>query len=182
VKCTPGRWSIKESTSQRVGWRRSRRQGVLTKHIWKGIPVVLIVLATSMMGGAAEPTKDDGIKWSADLKTAWELASEQQRPLLVFITMDGCPFCQKMKQTTLRDKAVQGDLKSRFVTVALNVKDEPEFIKILHIRTFPSTVVIQPNGDVVESITGYQTPKQLRDKLSSSTRQAALDNNSRKTR
>jgi thioredoxin-related protein len=134
----------------------------------------MILLAVSMMSGAAEPVKDDGIKWSGDLKTAWEVASDQQRPLLVFVTMDGCSHCQRMKQTTLRDKAVQGDLKSGFVLVALNVKDEPEFIKILRIQTFPAMVVIQPNGDVVESISGYQTPKQLREKLSSTTRQASL--------
>jgi hypothetical protein len=41
------------------------------------------------------------------------------------------------------------------------------------VRTFPTLVVIQPNGDVVESISGYQTPKQLREKLAPIVRQAA---------
>lgn len=155
---------------------------MLTRHIWRGFPVALIVLAATIVSGAAEPAKDNGLKWSSDLNTAWQVASEQQRPLLVFITMDGCAYCQKMKQTTLRDKAVQGDLKSGFVPVALNVKDEPEFIKLLRIHTFPTMVIIQPNGDVLESISGYQTPKQLRDKLSSTTRQASHEKNSRKVR
>ncbi|MHB8972848.1 MAG: thioredoxin family protein [Pirellulaceae bacterium] len=150
---------------------------MLTRQIWQGFWVGVILLACSVPSGAAEPAKDDGVKWSGDLKTAWEVASDRQRPLLVFVTMDGCAYCQKMKQTTLRDKAVQHDLKSGFVLVAVNVKDEPDFIKILQIRTFPAMVVIQPNGDVVESISGYQTPKQLRDKLSSTTRQASREKN-----
>jgi thioredoxin-related protein len=155
---------------------------VSNRQIWKGFPVVVIVLVSTVLCGATEPAKDDGFKWSGDLKAAWEVASEQQRPLLVFVTMDGCPHCQKMKQTTLRDKSVQRDLKSRFVTVALNLKDEPDFIGILRIRTFPAMVVIQPNGDVLESISGYQTPKQLREKLLSTARQASLDKKSPKVR
>ncbi|MHB0959916.1 MAG: thioredoxin family protein [Pirellulaceae bacterium] len=155
---------------------------MLIRNVWKGCPVILAVLACAIISHAAEPAKEGGIKWSGDLKVAWEAASEQQRPLLVFVTTDGCIHCQKMKQTTLRDRAVQGDLKSRYVTVALNVKDEPEFIKILRIRTFPTMVVIQPNGDVLESISGYQTPKQLRDKLSSTARHASRETNSRKVR
>ncbi len=155
---------------------------MFTRHTWKGFPVVVIVLVSTLLCGAAEPAKDDGFKWSGDLKAAWEVASEQQRPLLVFVTMDGCPHCQKMKQTTLRDKSVQRDLKSRFVTVALNLKDEPDFIGVLRIRTFPAMVVVQPNGDVLESISGYQTPRQLREKLLSTARQASLEKKSPKVR
>lgn len=143
---------------------------------WRGFPVVVIVLASTITLSANEPAKTNtGLKWTGDLATAWETAREKQRPLLLFVTMDGCAHCQKMKQTTLHDKEVQSDLQARFVPVALNVKDEPELVKTLRLRLFPVMVVIQPNGDVLESISGYQTPKQLRDKLSSTLRQASRE-------
>ncbi len=78
-----------------------------------------------------------------------------------------------MKQTTLKDAAIQSELKRRFIPVALNVKDAPEFIQTLRVRSFPTLLVIDPNGDVVESISGYQTPKQLRDKLAPTAREVA---------
>jgi thioredoxin-related protein len=131
---------------------------------------------------AAEAPKSAGQPWHSDLKSAWETASEQQRPLLVFLTTDGCAYCQKMKQTTLRDKGVQVDVSTRFIPVVLNAKDEPDLVKLLKIRVYPSVVVIEPSGDVVESISGYQTAKQLRDKLAPKTRQAAREKPSRTVR
>ena len=62
-----------------------------------------------------------------------------------------------MKQTTFRDKDVQRDIESWFVAVSLNVKDDPAFVKTLGIKIFPATVIIQPNGDVVESLRGYDS-------------------------
>jgi thioredoxin-related protein len=147
---------------------------VLGTQFWRGIPVTVIMLASTIAVSAKEPAKAGaGLKWTNDLAIAWQAAREQQRPLLLFVTMEGCVHCQKMKQTTLRDEDVQSDLRTRFIPVALNAKDEPELVKVLRLRLFPAMVVIQPDGDVLESINGYQTPKQLRERLSSTVRQAA---------
>jgi thioredoxin-related protein len=132
---------------------------------------------------AADPVRASGeVAWSGSLVSAWRTAREQQRPLFVFVTMDSCAHCQKMKQVTFKDTQIQGELKARFVPVTLNVEDEPDFVKILRVRSFPTLVVIQPNGDVVESISGYQTPKQLREKLSVAVRQASHEKAGRSAR
>lgn len=142
----------------------------------RGVPGVLVIclLAATAMGQGVEETRaKGGLQWEPDLKTAWRAAREQQRPLLLFLTMDNCSHCQKMKQTTLQDKGVQTDIDSRFVAVTLNVKDEPDFVKKLGVSAMPTTVIIQPNGDVVESMRGYLSAKQFREKLLSTARQAA---------
>jgi thioredoxin-related protein len=141
--------------------------------------ILLCVLVAAAMGQGVDETRTKGgLQWEPDLKTAWRAAREQQRPLLLFLTMDNCAHCQKMKQTTLQDKGVQTDIDSRFVAVTINVKDEPDFVKMLGISTLPTTVVIQPNGDVVESMRGYLTAKQFREKLLSTARQAAAESDS----
>jgi thioredoxin-related protein len=156
---------------------------VLNTRCWKGIPVAVIICAAAITLSANEPAKTAaGLKWIADLEVAREAALEQQRPLLLFVTMDGCVHCQKMKQTTLRDKDVQNDVRASFIPVAFNEKDEPELVKKLRLRLFPALVVVQPNGTVLESISGYQTPKQLREKLASTIRQASRDAKPRTTR
>lgn len=143
---------------------------------WRAVPIVLIVLASTITLIANEPAQtNQGLKWTGDLDAAWTSAREKQRPLLLFVTMDGCVHCQRMKLTTLRDKGVQHDLEKEFVPVTLNAKDKPELVKRLRLRLFPTVVVIQPNGTVMESITGYQSPKQLREKLSATLRQASRE-------
>jgi thioredoxin-related protein len=157
--------------------------GVFNMRFWMGVPLVVLLLASGEIGNAAEKAKDKAnVQWRPDLKTAWKDAREHQRPLLLLLTMDDCTHCLKMQRTTLQDKTVQGDLKTRFVPVALNIKDAPELVKLLRIRTLPTLVVIRPNGDVVDSIRGYQTPKQLRERLITSVRHASHENRSNASR
>jgi thioredoxin-related protein len=141
------------------------------------------MFASAITLAAKEPARTSaGLKWTGDLEAAWDASREQQRPLLLFVTMDGCAHCQKMKQTTLRDKDVQQDVQALFIPVAVNEKDAPELVKKLRLRLFPALVVIQPDGEVLESLSGYQTPKQLREKLAPTVRQAAREAKPRITR
>ena len=136
--------------------------------------VLLIALSTG--NAAAEQTdKSSAIDWERDIRAAWRSAVKADRPLLVFLTMDGCLYCEKMKRTTLQDRHVVGDLTKNFESVTLNLKDAPEFVKQLQVKSFPTTVVIIPNGDVVESISGYQTVKQIRERLHATLRLVAQE-------
>lgn len=82
---------------------------------------MLIVLATTLTLQANEPAKPrTELQWTADLTAAREAARKQQRPLLLFVTMDGCVHCQKMKQTTLRDRDLQRELQAEFIPVMFN--------------------------------------------------------------
>ncbi len=147
------------------------------------MPVVVIAYAVAVSLSATEPAqRATELKWVADLESAREAALKEERPMLLFVTMDGCAHCQRMKQTTLRDKGVQGDLQTSFIPVAFNVKDQPELAKRLRLRLFPAVVILGADGEVLQSISGYQTPKQLREKLSSVIRQAARDTQPRTTR
>ncbi len=147
---------------------------MLTRLICKSSPLIVILAALAAVSQAAnKPHSNSALEWDQDVRTAWKSALQANRPLLLFVTMDGCLYCQKMKQTTLLDRQVVRDLQTQFVPVAVNVKDQPELIKLLLVKSFPTTVIIETNGDVMESISGYQTPKQLRDRLRSTLRQVA---------
>ncbi len=135
---------------------------------------VLIVLALTALGSASEPSRGShSLNWEQDIRSAWQLAVKADRPMLVFLTMDDCIYCKKMKRTTLRDRQVVRDLQSQFVSVTLNVKDAPDLVKLLKVKSFPTTVIIETNGDVVESIAGFQSVKQLRERLHKTLRQVA---------
>lgn len=141
-----------------------------------GLIQVVLLLVPTAPGSAVEPASVRGpVAWNQDVRTAWQTSLELQRPLLVFITMDDCMYCQKMKKTTLQDRQVVSDLKSEFVSVAVNVKDQPELVKRLLVKSYPTTVIILNNGDVIDSIAGYQSAKQLHERLVSTLRQAARE-------
>lgn len=139
---------------------------MVNKQPGKLVVTALVLLNLITAGAAAEqPGEPYKLNWNRDVRDAWRSAVKANRPLLVFITMDDCIYCRRMKKTTLADQRVVDSLRAQFVPVSLNVKDAPDFVKLLMVKTFPATVVIQPNGDVIRSISGYKGPKQLRYQL-----------------
>ncbi len=141
-----------------------------------GLIQAVLLLVLSAAGSAAEPASTrESIAWNQDVRTAWQTSIELHRPLLVFITMDDCMYCQKMKKTTLLDRQVVSALRTEFVPVAVNVKDQPELVKRLLVKSYPTTVIILNNGDVIDFIAGYQSAKQLHERLVSTLRQAARE-------
>lgn len=135
----------------------------------------MVCLVISISHAAERQWEDLPINWDRDVREAWKSAVQVNRPLLVFITMDGCLYCEKMKRTTLKDRQVVYDLQHQFVPVTLNVKDAPDLVELLKIKSFPTTVVIHTNGDVIESLSGYQTSRQLRQSLQATLRVVARE-------
>lgn len=153
---------------------------MIYRHLRIHVPCLVVLLAHVNMIAAAEPSRPaPKVDWNRDVRTAWQESLQTDRPLLVFVTMDSCLYCEKMKKSTLQDRLVLSDLQTHFTPVALNVKHAPELVQQLMIKSFPSTVVIQANGDVVESIAGYQTPQQLRQRLRLTLQQVAQQPSSR---
>jgi thioredoxin-related protein len=136
--------------------------------------IVMLVLANYAVA-ANQPRTEQSLQWQGDVREAWQLAQKSDRPLLVFITMDSCLYCEKMKKTTLRDRFVVRDVHSAFVPVTVNLKDVPDLVELLMVKSFPTTVVIHTNGDVIESMSGYQTSRQLRQRLQASLRVVARE-------
>ena len=138
------------------------------------MPILLVLFAVTTAASAADRAQGrNSIPWNRDVKAAWKLALEHQRPLLLFVTTDGCVHCRRMKQTTFKDRGVVNDLRDRFIVVAVKAKQEPELLRRLKIKSVPTTVIILTNGDVIDSISGFQTPKQLRERLLSTYKQAS---------
>ena len=112
--------------------------------------VVLFVLFTShgtSHGWAAE--------WLRDVDQALQVAQTEQRPLVVFVSMDRCKYCQKMIQTTLSNPQIRQALGTHFVAAAIKNGDRPDLVRQLQIRSFPTTLLVNSEGQVVDQITGY---------------------------
>lgn len=98
----------------------------------------------------------DAAGWLRDVDQAMEQAQTRQQPVLLFISMDRCSYCQKMIQTTFADAGVRQTLGDGFIPAAMKAAERPDLIRRLKIRSFPTTLIVQPNGQIVDQMTGYQ--------------------------
>lgn len=126
----------------------------------------LIVLAFAYSTGWAEfalPAQPRRARLfsQTSIEKGWQTATQQQQPMLVMFTSDSCMYCKKMLAETYGQPAIQRLLAGNTQTVLAHAEDYQELVKRLGIRGFPSSVLLSPNGDVLDFMEGYVPPKEF---------------------
>jgi thioredoxin-related protein len=93
--------------------------------------------------------------WIRDVDQALDVAQQRQQPILLFVSMDGCKYCQKMVQTTFRSQQVLATIRAQYVPAAIKNSERPDLMRQLEIRSFPTTLIVSPAGDVLYEMKGY---------------------------
>ncbi len=124
------------------------------------IRVGLAAFATiGAIGPAPSPSigSDDArkIAWREDLGQAQ--AEARSRDLLLWIQFTGpwCINCRRMDRATFAHPGVIADSRDRFVPVKLRSDEHEALAQALGLTMLPSTVIVRPNGEVVEKLEGY---------------------------
>ena len=124
------------------------------------VVVMLTILPTLAIAADPEP----GL-FQKDSFAAWQTAQLQNRPLLVYFTTDACLHCKKMEQYTFKDQHVKSDIQRSFVAMVVRPADQLPLLERLGVRTYPTTAVIAPNGEVLAQMSGYVRAADFRVKL-----------------
>lgn len=133
--------------------------------------------------GAAVGEADESIKWFS-----WEEAMDMQQQsaaqkVFLSIYTDWCGWCKRMDEQTFSHGQIAGYLNQHFLPVKLNAEyREPlsyrgksyEYVKngkrgyhelaarLLRGRlSYPSIVFLDEQGEVIQAIVGYKSPRQL---------------------
>ena len=106
-----------------------------------------------------------GIQWMEDLDKAWAVARRNDRLLMLYITLDGCAHCEKMQQTTYRDRQVTALVRRRFVAAKLTADEHQEVLKKLGVDYYPTTLIISKDAKVLDAIRGYEQPNRFARRL-----------------
>jgi YHS domain-containing protein/thiol-disulfide isomerase/thioredoxin len=117
------------------------------------------------------------IPWSTDIEDSLRRAAGENQLVLMEFTADWCVFCKKMEKTTFKDPKVIQSISRGFVAVRVDADQNKGLVKDLGIKGLPAILVVSPDLQVVERISGFQTPEALIPKLDAIT--AARVNRSR---
>ena len=118
---------------------------------------LLIALGSSLQ---AEPTRQvesrtKGLFTHATVQQAWKSAATNNKPLLVMFTSDNCIYCRKMMKETYRHPAIMRMLSENTETVVAHARDYRDLVKKLGVRGYPSTLLVSPQGEVLEFMEGF---------------------------
>lgn len=112
------------------------------------VPVVFVIAAISGINNS-EPT---------DYKTAFNLAQQDDKPLLVLVSAEWCPPCKMMKQTTIPQLIDGNKFRNvHFATVDLD-REPTDARNLIGSRGVPQLVMYEKhNGSwKVSFLSGYQ--------------------------
>ncbi len=133
--------------------------------------VVSVLIASALLAASAS-VQAEPLVWNEDMQVAWKNAQEKGQPLLLFVSTEHCSYCERMKRQTFQDKTVIKHVSEGFVAVAVDAEKQSELVKKLRVRLLPTTVIVDVEGRVVDSIRGFQTAEQLHKRLMSTLRTA----------
>lgn len=102
-------------------------------------------------------------------------ATINNKHLMLFIDLDGCPYCTKMlKESFVTKNSTSNFIKKHFDVINLNVKgsreltwqgksmSEKEFAIDLHIQYSPTILFLDKNQKVVLKLNGYRTSENFK--------------------
>ncbi len=123
-----------------------------------------LLTLSAAVPAAAENNAANTIAWS-EITEAWNVVQQEQRPMLLYVTMDGCTYCDLMKKKTYTDPNVISEINTYFVAASANRTQRPDLVKKLGVRTFPTTIVISPKREVLGVMTGFVSSAEFQSKL-----------------
>lgn len=163
-----------ESTPALASYRYPPAYGVNMRDFFR-LSCLAAILATLLLVHTAiaeEPTQAQRPFRHVSYKAAWKSSRKTGLPMLLYVTMDRCHYCKKMRQELHLEPLISTDINRRFETVSINKSVRPKLVSNLRVRVFPTTFVIAPGGKIVERIEGYVGPEELMVQLRPSKRTA----------
>ena len=120
----------------------------------------LVFISITQIGLAVADADDvKKIAWREDLGQAQLEA--KSRDLLLWIQFTGpwCGNCRRMERAAFVDPAIVVESHDRFVPVKLRSDEYESLTQSLGLSVLPSTVIVRPNGEVVDKFEGYAEPE-----------------------
>ena len=124
---------------------------------------VLSFISSSMFVAKSQAAlfQRSGIQWNNDINESIAMSKQLNKPMLLKVSTDWCSYCKKMQRETFSDATVIAKVNENFVPVYIDGDKNKALVKQLGVRSFPTTVVVSPNQEVLASITGFRSAGQL---------------------
>ena len=128
---------------------------------------VLPALGHAQSFDPTSPKPNNGLNWRS-FEQAVEVASKNDKAILVDIYAPSCPWCRKMQQDVYTDDQVQQYLDEHFEVARLNATNTTDEIHFqehtlnpqqlavgLGMQGTPTTVFLNPDGSYIAHVPGF---------------------------
>lgn len=136
-----------------------RRQLIQQSAPLRAVASLLMLVATPLL---VSDVRGEEIEWLRSAEQAATLAAQSGKPILVYVRSANCHYCDLMQTNVWQDQATAAGVMRDFVPLKLTREENPEAVKVLQIKGFPSTVIFSADRRYVDRLDGYLEPQQFR--------------------
>lgn len=110
-----------------------------------------------------------------DITEDIEEATESNKHVMLFLHLNGCPYCYKMTEENLKNAPYTDFIKENFDVIAINIQGdrevaldeettftEKELAKKLNVIYTPAVIFLNKDNKAVARVNGYQSVKQFK--------------------
>jgi protein disulfide-isomerase len=123
--------------------------------------LALWLTALVVSGSLACAEEPAPIHWLTEYASARREGIKEDRLVLLFVTSDHCGYCLKMQDNTLSNQSIVQTLQTKFVPAKLTLKLDDELAQQLQVSIYPTTMIISPQGKILDYARGYLSPEEL---------------------
>lgn len=135
---------------------------------WRGKAVLVLAMITvlSVQERSIADEPQQPIEWLTEYGAARREGIKLDRPVLLFVTSEHCGYCVKMHDVSFSNHKIIHELRSSFVPAKLNLASDSELAQELKVSIYPTTVIISPQGKILDYARGYLNPNELSKRMS----------------
>jgi len=133
--------------------------------ITKYILLFVIVFNFNLYGGSEKLIEK--MKYESSYEQALNKAKKLNKPLLMLVGQEGCPWCRKFEIKTLTNKNIDNKVQENFVPLTvLRYKERDSFPKKFHTKGVPTVLFIDPQEEkVFYKSFGYKSKREYKIEL-----------------
>jgi thiol-disulfide isomerase/thioredoxin len=122
-------------------------------------PVLAALIASAPVPSAVPP--QDPVFQPVSYEQALELAHEGERLVVVWLVTEDCGDCDRMREKTWTNAAVQRWLEVEGVAVEIDAAARPDLVQAFAVESFPTLLFLERNGDEYHRASGYLKARQF---------------------
>lgn len=105
------------------------------------------------------------IDTAGNLSEALQKAKNSDKKVFAVFESDTCVYCKQLRQNTLNDAQVMEKLNESYVVTIVNINDNPEIASKYDVYSTPTMLILDSEGNELQSIVGYHDPNDLISKI-----------------
>ncbi|MCA9040869.1 MAG: DUF255 domain-containing protein [Planctomycetaceae bacterium] len=131
-----------------------------SKRLQKTILLAGTVLGLAFQIGHVEAA----VEWRTSLSQVAKESRQTKKPMLLKFTAEWCHYCHKMEES-FNDPKVSELVNKNFIPIKVDADEKKKLVEELEIEGFPTTVIISPEFQPLQKITGFLKEDELLERL-----------------